>query len=183
MSNSHKIDLETFKLIADTIFDANHPETMGSQVARLLVGTMEVKGVAFFIVNPAKEELELLATEGLSADYKNKGPILVDKSIKLESNLEPIIIADTLKSNRLQYPEKAIKEGIRSIVSLPLKLKGKIVGALRIYHSDTWDITEQDLSYLEILTKNLAMALKYFRLSAAVFATKETMDEIHSIWL
>jgi signal transduction protein with GAF and PtsI domain len=183
MSNDHKIDLEKYKLIAETVFDANNPDIMGGQITHLLVSAMGVKGASVFVVNPGTEVLEILATEGLSIEYINKGPILVDKSIKLSSNLKPMVIIDTSISDRLQYPEKAEKEGVRSIVSLPINLQGKIIGALRIYHSEPWEISELELSYLRLLTLNIGMALRYFRLSAVVQCTRDLLDEIHPIWL
>ncbi|MCP3941985.1 MAG: GAF domain-containing protein [Desulfobacteraceae bacterium] len=183
MLSDYKIDLEKYKLIVETVFDAVNPSIMGSQVAQLLVSTMGVKGVNIFVVNPGTQALEILATEGLSLGYVNKGIILVDKSIKLESNFKPVIITDTKDSDRLQYPEKAEKEGIRSIVSLPINLKGKIIGALRIYHSEPWEMSASELSYLRLLTLNLGMALRYFRLSAVVQCTKDLLKEIHPIWL
>lgn len=183
MSNDHKIDLERYKLIVETVFDANDPTIMGAHVTHLLVSTMGVKGASIFVVNPGTESLEILSTEGLSIGYVNKGPILVDKSIKLPLNLKPVIITDTDGSDRLQYPEKAKKEGIRSIVSLPVNLRGKLIGALRIYHSEPWQVSEIELSYLRLLTLNIGMALRYFRLSAAVQCTKDILDEIHPIWL
>ncbi len=183
MSQTDKIDLATFKLIVETVLDARNAETLGAQLTSLLVGIMEIKGATLFIVNPVKEELEILATEGLSPEYKNKGPILVDKSITLESNIEPVIIEDVGKSNKLQYPEKAEREGIKSIVSFPLKMQGKVIGALRIYHYQAWAVTEQEISYLQILTKTLSMALKSFRLSSTILATRESLEEIHPIWL
>lgn len=183
MSSDDKIGLERYKLIMETVFDATNPTILGSQVTHLLVSTMGVKGASIFVVNPGTESLEILATEGLSIAYRNKGPILVDKSLKLQSNLKPVIIADTKGSERLQYPEKAAKEGVRSIVSLPVNLRGKIIGALRIYHSEPWEVSELELSYLRLLTLNIGMALRYFRLSTVVQCTKDTLDEIHPIWL
>ncbi len=183
MSDNDKIGLEEYKLILETAFEANNPIVLGSQVANLLVTTMGIKGASILVVNPKTEELEILATEGLSIAYINKGHILVDKSIKLESNLTPVIISDTKKSDLLQYPEKAENEGIRSIVSLPVNLRGKIIGAMRIYHSEPWDLSEQELSYLKLLAISLGMALKYFRLSAVIRSTKDMLDAIHPIWL
>lgn len=183
MSSQYKIDLEKYQLIVETVFDANNPTLLGSQVAHLLVSTMEVKGASIFVVNPGTESLEILATEGLSLEYVHKGPILKDKSIKLPSNQHPVIIKDTKTSDLLQYPEKAEKEGIRSIVSLPINLRGKVIGALRIYHSEPWEVSELELSYLRLLTLNLGMALRYFRLSAVVQCTKDALAEIHPIWL
>lgn len=183
MQADNKIDLEKFKLIVDTVFDATEPTLLGSQVTHLLVTGMGIKGASIFVVNPGTETLEILATEGMSIEYVNKGPILVDKSIKLPSNLKPVIITDTRGSSKLQYPEKADNEGVRAIVSLPINMRGKIIGALRVYHSEPWEVLNEELSYLEILARYIGMALKYFRLVAVVQSTKDTMDEIHPIWL
>jgi len=183
MSDNDKIGLEEYKLILETAFEANDPIVLGSQLANLLVTTMGIKGASILVINPKTDELEILATEGLSISYVNKGPILVDKSIKLESNLTPVIIPDIKKTKLLQYPEKAENEGIRSIVSLPVNLRGKIIGAMRIYHSEPWDLSERELSYLKLLAISLGMALKYFRLSAVIRSTKDMLDAIHPIWL
>jgi signal transduction protein with GAF and PtsI domain len=183
MQNEQKLDFEKYKLIVDTVFDATDPTILGSQLTHLLVTLLGIKGATIFVVNPVAEELEILATEGLSIEYVNKGPILVDQSIKLSSNLRPVIIADTEDSDQLQYPEKAKKEGVRAIVSIPINLREKIIGALRIYHSEPWEITDQELSYLELMTRHIGMALRYFRLASVIQGTKDIMKEIHPIWL
>ena len=184
MESIEKIDLNKYKLIIDTIYDATDPAILGSQLTHLLVTIMGVKGASIFVVNPNNEELEILATEGLSIGYVNKGPILVDKSIKLSSNLKPVIIQDTENTDQLlQYPEKARNEGVRAIVSLPVNLKGKIVGALRLYNAEPWQVTEQELTCLELIARHIGMVLRYFRLASAVKCTTDTLKEIHPIWL
>ncbi len=183
MSFKNKIDLDTYKFIIETIIKSDDLTIMGSQLTKLLIGATGVKGVTLFILNTEKEELEILATEGLSPSYVNKGPILVDQSIKLESNLTPLVIKDIQKSDILQYPEKAQEEGIRAIVSLPINTRGKVIGALRMYHSEVWNPSGEELSFLQVLTYNIGMALMYFRLSNAVQDIKDTVNEIHPIWL
>jgi signal transduction protein with GAF and PtsI domain len=183
MSFQNKIDLDTYKLIIETFTDSDDLIVMGSQLTSLLIGATGAKGATLFILNTEREELEVLATEGLSPDYVNKGPILVDQSIKHEANQNPVIIKDIQNSNILQYPEKAIDEGIRSIVSLPISIRGKVIGALRIYHSTVLDLSEDDLSFLQVLAHNVGMALMYFRLSTTVKEIKDSVNEIHPIWL
>jgi len=183
MSDTHKIDLDLYKLIVSTLTESDDIESMSSELTQFIVGAMGVKGATIFILNSGRDELEILATEGLSIDFVNKGPILVDKSIKLESNREPVVIRDAETSDRLQYPEKARDEGIRSIVSFPINVRGKTIGSFRVYHSEVWEITGQELSFLQVLSQNIGMALMYFRLSSAVQAVKDTVDEIHPIWL
>jgi GAF domain-containing protein len=178
-----KINLDIFQLVFEVITTSENAETMANQLTQVLVGALGIKGATIFVLNPEIEELEILASSGLSINYVNKGPVLVDKSIKLPSNREPVIISDVTTSDRLQYPEKAEEEEIRAIVSLPITLRGKIVGALRLYRSQVWDISERDVDLLNVVAQNIGVALMYFRLANAVLSVKETVNEVHSVWL
>jgi GAF domain-containing protein len=183
MVAQNKIGLDIFQLIFEVITKSENANTMAHQLTQVLVGALGIKGATIFVLNPELEELEILASSGLSINYVNKGPVLVDKSIKLPSNREPVIISDVTTSDRLQYPEKAKEEEIRAIVSLPITLRGKIVGALRLYHSEVWDITERDVEHLQVVAQNIGIALMYFRLANAVLSVKETVNDVHSVWL
>jgi len=183
MAVQSKIDLEIFQLVFEVITKSENADTMANQLTQVLVGALGIKGATIFVLNPELEELEILASSGLSINYVNKGPVLVDKSIKLSSNREPVIISDATTSDRLQYPDKAKEEDIRAIVSLPIILHGKIVGALRLYRSQVWDISEQDVEHLQVVAQNIGVALMYFRLANAVLSVKETVNEVHSVWL
>jgi GAF domain-containing protein len=166
-----------------TIVEVNDIELMANKLAQLLVGALGLKGATVFVLDPDKESLEILASAGLSTTYISKGPVLVDKSIKLGPNREPVVISDVLTSDNLQYPEDAKREGIGAIVSYPIKMRNKIIGALRLYHSDKWDISENDLHFVEALAMNVGVALMYFRVATAVKGVKDTVGEIHPIWL
>ncbi|GAB6145770.1 GAF domain-containing protein [Desulfocicer niacini] len=183
MSSHNKIDLDIYQFILETVTSSNTLDAMSNQLIQLLIGSMKVKGATLFVLNAMEGELEIVATQGLSADYLNKGPILVDKSIEIPSNRETVIIPDTHASDKLQYPEKAKQEGIRAIVSLPINVKGKTIGALRLYHSEVWTITPLEKSLLELLALNLGMALKYFRLITTVESIRETLADVHPVWL
>ena len=183
MAAQSKIDLEIFQLVFEVITKSENADTMANQLTQVLVGALGLKGATIFVLNPELEELEILASSGLSINYVNKGPVLVDKSIKLSSNREPVIISDVTTSDRLQYPENAQEEEIRAIVSLPISLRGKIVGALRLYRSQVWDISERDIEHLQVVAQNIGVALMYFRLANAVLSVKETVNEVHSVWL
>lgn len=183
MTDNDRIDVGVLKLLFDAITGSNQLETMANRLTQLVVGTLGIKGAAIFMVNPEFDALELLASSGLSINYINKGPVLVDKSIKLASNREAVVVSDVSKSDRLQYPENAKAEGIQSIVSLPITLHGVIVGAFRLYDSSPWEVSEHDLEYLQVLAQNLGITMMYFRLANALVAVKDTVDTIHSVWL
>ena len=85
MTEQNRFNLEIYKLLVQTISEANDLEVMATRLTQILVGALGIKGAALYILDPDREELELLASAGLSINYVNKGPILVDKSIKIES--------------------------------------------------------------------------------------------------
>lgn len=178
-----RINMDIFKVVTRAIAASDNLEDMATQLTQLMVGSLGIKGSTIFVLNPATEELEALASFGLSINYMNKGPILVKKSLDHQLRGEPVVIQDVIKSDRLQYPEDAQKEGINAIVSLPVKLHGKLIGVLRLYHYEQWNVSEQDLDSLMILTENIGLALMYTRLRQALKSVKETVNEVHPVWL
>jgi GAF domain-containing protein len=178
-----RIDIDIYKVVTRSIAAADNLEDMAAQLTHLLVGTLGIKARTIFVLNPDTEELEALASFGLSINYMNKGPVLVNKSLDHQLRGEPVVIRDVATSDRLQYPKDAQKEGIRAIISLPVKLHGRLVGVLRLYHYEKWDISERDLDSLKILTENIGLALMYIRLLQALKSVKETVSEIHPVWL
>lgn len=183
MTQENKISLELYQLFVETIASAGHLDEMADRLTQLLTGSLGIKGASIFILNPELDALELVSSAGLSLDYIHKGPILVDKSIRIGSNREPVIIPDTTASDRLQYPEKATQEGVRAIVSYPIVIRGKLIGSLRLYHSEKWAVSTDDVRFVEALSQTVGLALLCFRLASAVGSIKETVSDIHPIWL
>ena len=183
MAAEDRINMDIYKVVTRAIAASDNLEDMATQLTQLLAGALGIKGSTIFVLNPATEELEALASFGLSIHYMNKGPILIKKSLDHQLRGEAIVIRDVTRTDRLQYPEDAQKEGINAIVSLPISLHGKLIGVLRLYHYEQWDVSERDLDSLMIFTENIGLALMYTRLLQALKSVKETVDEVHPIWL
>ena len=181
--NANKIDIEVIKLIIRAIARSDSLDAMGNQLTQLLVSAMEIKGATLFALNPVTEELEILASFGLSVHFVNKGPVIAPKSIGWAANRESVIISDTSSSDQLQYPDQAKEEGIASIVSIPVIFHGRIIGALRLYHHEVWEISEEDLDALNVIAENIGMAMMYSRILIALRDVKSTVNDIHSVWL
>ena len=183
MSAKDKIDLEIFKVITSTIIKAENLESMGDKLVQVLVSALGIKGSTIFALNPETAELEIMAASGLSMAYVNKGPLLAGKSISFEANREAVVISDISKTNRLQYPEYAKEEGIAAVVSVPITFHNRIIGALRLYHHEVWDVSEKDLDSIKVIASNIGVAMMYSRIMNALIAIKSTVSDIHSVWL
>ena len=86
-------------------------------------------------------------------------------------------------TDKLQYPQDAEKEGIGAIVSVPINFSEKVIGALRLYHHEVWDISDRDLDSLLVLAENIGLAMTYTRVLKALKTIRYTVDDIHGIWM
>ena len=161
MDADSKIDINIFKIVTRAIAESDDLGLMTGHLSQLLVSALEVKGCTLFALNPQTKELEVLASSGMSLQYMNKGPIVFDKSIGCIQIKDTIVIKDIGETDLLQYPEEAREEGIVAIVSIPILFNRDTIGALRLYHHEIWDISEQDVDSLLLLAEIIGLAMVY----------------------
>jgi transcriptional regulator with GAF, ATPase, and Fis domain len=164
MDQNEKIDIELFKGIIRAIAGSRQMEVMAHHFTQLLVAALGIKGSTLFALNPETMELEPLASFGLSMEYLNKGPVLLDKSIDGIKTRKPVVVKNVKTSKRLQYAREAEEEGIGSIISLPVLFGKEMIGALRLYHHEPWRISKKDLDTLSLLAETIGMAMMFIRL-------------------
>ena len=178
MSSEDKINIDIFKIVTRAIAESDNLGIMANHLAQLLVGVLQIKACTIFALNMEAEELEVLGSFGLSIRYMNKGPILADKSIGCTLRGESVVIKDVTETDLLQYPEDAKEEGIGSIVSIAITFYGESIGALRLYHSDVWNISERDLDSLQLLGENIGLAMMYTRLLNTLQTVRCAVNEL-----
>jgi signal transduction protein with GAF and PtsI domain len=176
MSTEAKITIDTFKTVTKAIAQSDNLDIMTNHLAQLLVAALDIKGCAIFVLDPQTKELEILASFGLSPYYLTKGPVAADKSFSANLRGKPVIVADVGKGENIQYPEEAKKEGITAILSIPIVFLSEVLGALRLYHREVWDISEQDLDSLHLLAEHIGLVMTYTRLLNAIQSINEVIN-------
>jgi transcriptional regulator with GAF, ATPase, and Fis domain len=183
MTSEIKIGIDIFKTVTRSIAHSQDLDMLSNHLCQVLVAALDIKGSAIFVLNPISDELEVLASFGLSAKYLTKGPLSAPKSITETFSGKPIIIPDISHDNKLQYPEEAKKEGIASIVSLPIQFRDKIIGVLRLYHYDIWHVSTQDLDSLSTLTEIIGLAMTYCRFRNVAYSIAEIIGQTFHVEL
>lgn len=178
MATEARVTLGTLKTVTRAIAESDSLDTMSNRLAQLLVSALNIKGCAIFFLNPEAKELEVLASFGLSPDYLTKGPVMADKSIAVTLEGKAVVIPDVTKDRTLQYPKEAREEGISAVVSIPIAFSNEIIGVLRLYHQEIWDICAEDLEALQLLAANAGLAMAYTRLLNAVQSISEVTRSV-----
>ena len=129
---------------------------------------MDAKGCSLMLLTGDKKQLLHMAAYGLSDWYVRKGPVSTDKSISEALEGKSIAVVDATEDERVQYRKQAQKEGIASILSVPVSLREEIVGVIRVYTKQPYHFTTEDTFFVRAVANLGAIALKNARLYESV---------------
>jgi GAF domain-containing protein len=158
------INYETLLKVTHGVVMSRDPEEVGLLIVESVKSALEIKGCALLLFNRKTNELEVAASIGLSDEYLNKGPLSAMRSIAHSLKDGPVAIDDVTDDPRIQYPEEAKKEGISSILSVPIVLRENPIGALRVYSAEPWEATLEDVNFVQAIAQISGMALEMSRL-------------------
>ncbi|MBC8417237.1 MAG: GAF domain-containing protein [Proteobacteria bacterium] len=158
------INYETLLKVTHGVVMSRDPEEVALLIVESVKSALEVKGCALLLFNRKSNELEVAASMGLSQEYLNKGPLSAMRSIAHSLKDGPVAIDDVTDDPRIQYPEEAKKEGIFSILSVPIVLRENPIGVLRVYSAEPWEATLEDVNFIQAIAQIAGMALEMSRL-------------------
>jgi GAF domain-containing protein len=115
------------------------------------------------VLTPGREVLLHTVAYGLSDWYLRKGPVKVSKIISDVLEGKPVAVLDATTDERVLYREQAKEEGIASILSVPMRLRGEVIGVLRVYTAEPYRFSKNDIHFVETIANLAAVALENLR--------------------
>ena len=176
--DKHLINYETLLEITNGISASNDPQEILLLTVKSVKSAMKVKGCTLFMFNRKTEELEVAASTGLSREYLEKGPVSSLKSIAQSLEQGPVAITDILDDPRLQYPEAAKKEGIGSILSVPIQIHSRIIGAMRLYTDQKCDFSMEEVNFVQAVAQIAGLAIDLCRLNKGYKSSIEILKTL-----
>ena len=155
---------EVVKAVNSTLERQEVLDLLVSNVAQV----MDLKACAIRMLHGKQRTLELLASQGLSERYINKGPLVADRSIADAMQGKTVSVYKASEDPRIQYPKEAAREGIGSIISVPLSYKRQVIGVLRLYTAEPREFSETELDFAESLSEVGALAIENARMHETI---------------
>jgi GAF domain-containing protein len=177
----HLINYETLLKVAKAISHSKDPEEVVLITVESIKTALDAKGCSLFLFNSKTKELELAASYGLSDEYLNKGPISALRSIAQSLEEGPVAIYDVMDDPRIQYPKEAQKEGIASLLSLPIIVGGHLIGAMRVYASEPWEFTLEDVNFVQALAQIAGMAINMARYTKGLKSSIDVLKTMREV--
>lgn len=154
-----KVYLESYQNICKAISASLSLNEVLSLIVTNAVKVMNVKASMLRLLSKETQKLEVAAYHGLSERYANKGPVDYDKSIADAMEGKAISIYDITSDSDARYRRDAEQEGIRSILSIPVKFKKEVIGVLRMYTAEPIKYKGEDLKFMTAIAEQAAIAI------------------------
>jgi GAF domain-containing protein len=159
-----KLNYDTLINVTKSLSKSRDPDDIIQMAVTSIQSALGIKGCALFMVNRETKELELAASSGLSDEYINKGAVSATRSIADSLTEGPQAVYDVSDDPRIQYPEAAEKEGIASILSVPIMVGEEAIGAIRAYTAERWEFTLEDVNFVQALAQIAGVLIEMSRL-------------------
>jgi GAF domain-containing protein len=169
--------IEALSKVANLITSGLYLEELLRLIVNVTAEIMGSKICSLMLVDPQKKELVIKATQSVSEDYNKKPNIKLGEGIAGRVALEnkPICVLDVRKDKRYLNQEIARKEGLVSLASVPLAVKGRVIGVLNCYTSKKHRFTKSELAVLSTLANQTAIAIENAELDIRARSAEEEL--------
>ena len=153
--------------IAAEINSAGSMEKVLESTLAGICRTMGAKGCSLMFLTGDKKSLVHRFSFGLSAAFTGVGPRSVQKSLPetlIGKGKTTTVYDIAAEKDRVQFPEKAIEEGLVSILAVPVRLRDDIIGQLRVYTSEPRHFSDADAYFVQAVANLSAIALENVKL-------------------
>jgi signal transduction protein with GAF and PtsI domain len=141
-------------------------QAMGSNICSLM------------LIDEKTGKIVIRATQSISEEYNKKSPLKVGEGIagKAIKKNKPIVIKDVTKEKEYKYGDIAKKEGLKSLLCVPLAVRGKVIGVINCYTSSLYNFTETEINILISIANQAAVAIENTELMVKSRVIQEELE-------
>ncbi len=140
--------------------------------------TMNSNICSIMLINEKNGKLVIRATQSVSEEYNRKPPLKIGEGIagKVAKENKPLAIKDVTKEKEYKYQDIAKKEGLCSLLSVPLAVKGKVIGVLNCYTPSPHDFSEIETNILSSIANQAAVSIENTELMVKSKVIQEELE-------
>ncbi len=170
--------LEALIKISRTITSDLYLEDILKLIVKVTAEVMKSKIVSLMLLDEKGEKLVIRATQSMSEEYNKKPPLKIGEGIagKVVQINKPIAVYDVRKEREYKYKNIAEKEGLCSLLCVPLSVKGKTIGVINCYTSFPHHFTKTEINVLTSVANQAAIAIENTELMVRTKIIQEELE-------
>jgi len=160
--SSYKKKIEALSKVSQTITSNLYLEDILKLIVLVTAEVMNSKICSLLLLDDAKGELIIRATQSVSEAYNKKPNIKLGAGIagRVAQENQPIAVMDVKEDVRYINREIARKENLCSLLAVPLCVKGKVIGVLNSYTSYKHKFTKEETDILTAVANQASVVIE-----------------------
>ena len=169
--------LDTLSLVSETVVSNRVIEDVMQLIVTMTAQMMQSKICSIMLLDHPTGELRIVATQSLSEQYRLKPNLKIGQSISGRAVQErrPIIVPNVIHDRNYMYPDMAKKEGLCSLLSIPMMICEKAVGVINSYTSTPHMFTTDEVKLMQAIANQAAIAIEHTTLIEKSFEMQEAL--------
>jgi GAF domain-containing protein len=169
-----------FHIIGDALNAQLDTKVLLEMASESIVEEFHLKACHFRLLSRDLQTLDDVASHGLSEAFLNKGPVDAERSVAAALQGEIVMVADCVSDPRVQYPGAFKAEGIVSMLTVPLKARGQVIGVMRLFTASKREFSADEIEFFKVVALFCTSAIidSMFRmiLTNVTQAIRSTLD-------
>ncbi len=169
--------IETLSQVSETVTSNRLIDDILQLIVTMTAQMMSSKICSIMLLDQPTGELRIVATQSLSEQYRLKPNLKIGQSISGRAVQErrPMIVLDVTRERDYTYPDMARKEGLCSLLSVPMLIRDKAVGVINSYTSVPHAFTAEEVKVLQAIANQAAIAIEHTTLLEKSFEMQEAL--------
>lgn len=171
------LQVDTLSQVSETVSSNRLIDDVFQLIVTMVAELMNSKICSIMLLDQEKGELRIVATQSLSEAYRRKPNLRLGQSISGRALQErrPMIVTDVTTERDYTYPDLARTEGLRSLLSVPMLVRGKAVGVINTYTSVPYQFSREETKILQAIANQAAIAIEHTTLLERSFEMQEAL--------
>lgn len=171
--------IQALTKISRAITSDRYIEDILRLVVTVTAETMRSKICSLWLLDDNDNALKLRATQSISEDYLKERSLKIGEGIvgHVALTRKPRSVLNVLEEPEYKEKELARKEGLVSMLSVPMVVKDRLVGVINCYTSCPHEFTETEKNVLITVANEAAVAIENTEL---LVKTRVIQDELES---
>lgn len=151
-------------------------------ILRLIVTvTAELLGsniCSLMLIDEKTGELVVRATQSVSEEYNKKPPLKIGEGIagRVAKDNKPMAVENIANQKENKHKDIAKKEGLSSLLCVPMSVKGKVIGVINCYTSKPHNFAENEIEILTTIANQAAIAIENTELMVKSKVIQEELE-------
>jgi len=170
--------IEALTRISRAITSDRYIEDILRLIVTVTAETMHSKICALWLLDKGDDTFKLRATQSISEDYLKERSLKIGEGVvgQVALTREPRLVVSVLEDQDYKEKELAKKEGLVSMLSVPMVVKDRVIGVINCYTSYSHEFTETEKNVLITVANEAAVAIENTELMVESRVIQEELE-------